>query len=85
LEAMAAGCITIGTPVGGIPDFLIDGSTGFLSKPEDSDDLARVLRKALVMNDDERHAMIQRARVVVRERYLWDAVAQQMKEIFKTS
>ena len=82
LEAMAAGCITIGTPVGGIPDFLIDGSTGFLSKPEDSDDLVRVLRKALVMNDDERHAMIQRVRAVVRERYLWDAVAQQMKEIF---
>ncbi|HEY4497358.1 MAG TPA: glycosyltransferase, partial [Candidatus Paceibacterota bacterium] len=69
---------------GGIPDFLIDGSNGFLSKPEDFDDLARVLQKALVMNDDERHAMIQRARAVVCEQYLWGAVAEQMKEVFNT-
>ena len=82
LEAMAAGLITIGTPVGGIPDFLIDGKTGFLSKPEDPDDLARVLRKAFTMNDTERRNMLQQARTVIREGYLWDNIAEQMQEIF---
>lgn len=82
LEAMAAGCITIGTPVGGIPDFLIDGKTGFLAHPDDADDLARVLRKAFLMSNDKRNAMIESARALVRERFLWRQIAEEMKNIF---
>lgn len=82
LEAMAAGCITIGTPVGGIPDFLVDGKTGFLALPDDVDDLARVLREAFAMSDDKRNAMMESARALVRERFLWRQIAEEMKSIF---
>lgn len=37
LEAMASGCITIGTKGEGIADFIIDGYNGFLVPPDDSD------------------------------------------------
>ena len=47
LEAMAAGIPVIGTPVGGIVDFLITGHTGLLANPEDSDDLAEKIRYTL--------------------------------------
>ena len=83
LESMAAGLITVGTPVGGIPDFLEDGINGFLTKPNDAEDLAIILQKALTMKDDERAAMIERARATVRERFLWNTIAKQMSKAFE--
>lgn len=37
LEAMAAGCATIASPVGGLSDLIIDGYNGLLIKPTPSD------------------------------------------------
>ncbi len=45
LEAMAAGLPIVSTPVGGIPDAVIDGINGFLIQPGDSGGMAeRILR-----------------------------------------
>ncbi|MDO8583794.1 MAG: glycosyltransferase family 4 protein [bacterium] len=43
LEAMAAGLPIIGTPVGGIPDFLKDGETGVFCQPRDPASLAQAV------------------------------------------
>ncbi|MEM4245393.1 MAG: glycosyltransferase family 4 protein, partial [Candidatus Nanoarchaeia archaeon] len=47
IEAMATGLPVVGSNIGGIPDWLIDGETGFLTKPKDSKDIAEKTVKLL--------------------------------------
>ena len=51
LEAMSVGRPTVGSSIGGIPEWLSDGETGRLVSPSDADALARVLGEML--GDDE--------------------------------
>lgn len=46
-EALAARCPVVGSRMGGIPDFIEDGVTGFLFRPGDPAELALVLRRFL--------------------------------------
>ncbi|OHA49711.1 MAG: hypothetical protein A2W59_02145 [Candidatus Terrybacteria bacterium RIFCSPHIGHO2_02_41_19] len=83
LEAMGAGLPIIGAPVGGIPDFLKDGETGLFCKVDDSKDLAEKIKK-LIMDETLVKRIAENGRRLVLEKYDWDNVAKQMKEIFKT-
>lgn len=47
LEAMAAGAPVVATTVGGMPDTIVDGSTGLLIAPGDVDGLTAALRRLL--------------------------------------
>lgn len=47
LEAMANGCGIVASEVGDIPDMIIDGETGFLSRPQDAGSLMEKLDKLL--------------------------------------
>lgn len=47
IEAMASGLPSVATAVGGVPEALIDGETGFLAEPEDPDDLAACLDRII--------------------------------------
>lgn len=46
LEALSAGVTPVCTPVGGIPDVIQNGVTGYLSKDESVDEYAKALRLA---------------------------------------
>jgi glycosyltransferase involved in cell wall biosynthesis len=48
LEAMAAGVPAVATPVGGIPEVVVDGVSGFLAAPGDAATLTRLLRRLLL-------------------------------------
>lgn len=82
LEAMAAGLPVIGTSVGGIPDFLKDGETGLFVKVDDPADLAEKMR-LLLSSSDLRHKLGESGKALVRRRYSWEQVGQQMRLIFE--
>jgi glycosyltransferase involved in cell wall biosynthesis len=82
LEAMAAQLPTIGTPVGGIPDFLDDGVTGFMCMPEDSQSVANALKRALSLTESEKEKLTSTAKQMVLDTYDWDNIASQMRELF---
>lgn len=47
LEAMAAGCITIGTEGEGIADLIVNGQNGFLVPPDDVESIVEVITRCL--------------------------------------
>lgn len=81
LEAMAAGIPVIGTPVGGIVDFLSNGHTGLLADPEDPDSLAEKI-SYILGHQDIKINVIKNALVLVEKNYSWDIVAKKMERIF---
>lgn len=51
LEAMSVGCIPVCTPVGGIPEVVIDGKSGFLANSNQSDDYYLALKNYLTTDE----------------------------------
>ncbi len=81
LEAMASGVAIIGTPVGGIPDFLKNGETGLFCEPRNPQDIADKIIE-IIQNQDLREKLIKNARKLVEEKYNWDTIAQEFKKIY---
>ncbi len=82
LESMAAGVITIGANVGGIPDFLFHGKTGFLVEPDNVEALSGQLKESLTMSLAAKDNIIKNARTLIKEKFLWNDVAGRAEEIF---
>lgn len=83
LEAMAVGIPVIATPVGGIPDFLKDGETGWFCKVKDPKSIAEKINYILNPdNKDEVDRVVENAEKMVEEKYNWDHISIKMKNIF---
>ncbi|MFH0923898.1 MAG: glycosyltransferase family 4 protein [Candidatus Falkowbacteria bacterium] len=83
LEAMAAGLPVVATPVGGIPDFLEDGKTGWFCKVRDPDSIAEKIKYILdEKNKEEVERVVKNAKKMVEEKYNWDSISVKYKEIF---
>ena len=82
IEAMAAGLPVIATPVGGIPDFLKDGETGLFCNVADPKSIADKVR-VLAGNPELRYHIIKNAFQMVKSKYDWSIVAEDMKQIFQ--
>jgi glycosyltransferase involved in cell wall biosynthesis len=81
LEAMAAGIPVIATPVGGIPDFLIDGETGLFCEVQKPRTIAQKVEK-LLKDPESRTYIVNRAGQMVREKYGWERISGMMKGEF---
>ncbi len=66
VESLAAGCPTVATAVGGLPDVVIDGDTGWLVPPRDPQALAAAVTEALTHPDEARRRAL-RGRELVRD------------------
>ena len=82
LEAAACQVAMIGTSVGGISDVLIDKVTGAQIDPNDSDQLAREVKR-LLQDPGLRSRLGQMARRHVVENFSWRCVASRFTDLFQ--
>lgn len=82
LEAMACGLPIIGTPVGGIPDFLTDGQTGVFCQPRDPESLAKAATR-IQTESGLRERLVRQGESLVREGYSWDGIAKRIEAMLE--
>lgn len=74
LEAMASGAPVVASRLGGLPEVVVDGETGYLVEPGDTAGLRRRLEE-LLADPARAAAMGARGRARVLERFTWEACA----------
>ena len=82
LEASACGCPVVATRVGGVPEVCIDGQTGILVEPNNSDVLADAIIK-LAKNAQLRNNMGMAGRDFVVKNYDWNKNVRTMLELME--
>ena len=81
LEAFCAGVPVVGTAVGGIPEVVEDGASGYLVPPGDPEALARRIRDIL-LSEEERRSMGQRGRERVLNEFAFEAKCKQYQKLW---
>lgn len=81
VEAMIVKMPVIATPVGGIVDFLVDRKTGFICKPNSPKSIVEAV-EFILQNPQVVEEVKENAYNMVKEKYDWNVVAKQMKEVF---
>ena len=79
LEAMACGTPVLATPVGSIPDVVIDGETGFILKDNSAEDIARNVIRALTHPNLERIATD--AHTLVERKFTYETAVETYRDI----
>lgn len=82
LEAMACGCAPIGSNVGGIPELIDHGRSGFVFKPGSVDDLAAQLEQ-LVLSDDLRKSFSAAAAEKTRTRFSMEVHVETTQALYR--
>jgi glycosyltransferase involved in cell wall biosynthesis len=83
LEAMACGTPVLATPVGAIPDVIIDGKTGFIMENNSPECIAENVKRALDSPDLERIA--ENGRRFVEENFTFEKTVENWKEILQST
>jgi glycosyltransferase involved in cell wall biosynthesis len=82
LEAMAHGLPVVASAVGGIPDKVTAGETGFLVKPGDTAQLAAMIAR-MAKHPDERRTMGERGAARVAAEFSWQSIAAQTEMLLR--
>lgn len=78
LEAMASGTVVAAARVGGLPEIVIDGQTGFLHEPKDPASIASTVARALAHLGVGDHA-----RQFACDGYSWDVIAGRTAQMYE--
>ena len=82
LEAMACSTAVVASATGGIPEVVVDGETGFLVPPEDTDALAERVN-ALVADPALARALGEAGRARAVADFDWRAIAERTVEVYR--
>lgn len=80
-EAMASGKPIVATNVGGNPELIVNGVTGFLVPPESPDEMANAILK-LLRNDELRISMGQKGRERVKKEFDINGIAKEYEKLY---
>jgi glycosyltransferase involved in cell wall biosynthesis len=81
LEASACGVPVVASRVGGLPEVVLDGITGFLIPPGDPSSLTEAL-STLIKSPDLREQFGQQGRAFVQEHYSWTESVDLMEQVY---
>ena len=81
LESMACGTPVVSTNVGGMPEIIRDGKTGYLVNPGNPDELAEAIQR--IFNEPEKATVAEEALNMVRSQYDWSVIAQTTEEVLR--
>ncbi|HKG01937.1 MAG TPA: glycosyltransferase family 4 protein [Conexibacter sp.] len=82
LLAYGYGCPVVAYPVGGLPEYVVDGETGWLCARADPDALAEQLRTIAADGREACRARGTAARALADERFSWDAIAERTAALY---
>lgn len=83
LEAMAAGKVVVATNVGGNPELVVEGETGFLVPPRDAEALASRLLM-LLSNRDQARKLGSNGRRRVLDQFTLNTMVQRYEQLYAT-
>jgi glycosyltransferase involved in cell wall biosynthesis len=83
VESNAAGIPVIGANVGGIPEIILDGETGYLFEMKNVDHLAKIITKANALSADEYNTMSNNAIDFALQKFNKDQYINSLVEYYK--
>jgi len=81
VEASACGLPVVASRIGGLPEVVVDGTTGFLFPPGDTDALVQIL-SSLIESPELRYRLGQAGRAFVEQQYSWEESVDKMVQIY---
>ena len=82
LESSACGTPVVSFNVGGVPDIVRPGVTGYLAEPEDANDLSRGIVQ-LLEDEDQRNFMSEQVRFIAQEEYNMPLYVQRHIDLYR--
>lgn len=83
MEAMAAAKPVVATNVGGVPEFVKEGETGFIVPPCNSEALAQAMEKMMALPKEKRLEMGKAGRAYIEANYSLEHVVDQWEGLYK--
>ncbi len=83
MEAMAAAKPVVATSVGGVPELVQDGKTGYIVPPRNPEALALAMEKMMALSDEERFEMGKSGKAHIEANYSLERVVDQWEELYK--
>lgn len=82
LEGMMMRKLIVASNVGGVPEFIIEGKTGFLHKPKCPKEFADALEKAYNLSNEKKQEMLDNAVDIVKSEYSVDNMMEGLLSIY---